>query len=135
MSSAESKDLTRSNVWFLDSGCSNHMCGNKEWFFNLDEAFRETVKLGDNSKMAVMGRGNVKLQICGTTQVITEVFFIPELKNNLLSIGQLQQKNLTVVFRQDTCKVYHPDRGLIMTSQMSAIGSTSCFFLMSSSSK
>lgn len=25
-----------SNIWFLDSGCSNHMTGNKELFENLD---------------------------------------------------------------------------------------------------
>lgn len=27
------------DVWFLDSGCSNHMCANKQWFSNLDEEF------------------------------------------------------------------------------------------------
>jgi hypothetical protein len=31
------------------------------------------------------------LQIAGVTQVITEVFYIPKLKNNLLSVGQLQE--------------------------------------------
>jgi hypothetical protein len=29
--------------------------------------------------------------------VITEVFYVPDLKNNLLSIGQLQEKGLAVL--------------------------------------
>lgn len=74
-------------VWFVDFGCSNHMCGVKEWFHEIDEGFQTTVKLGDDSKMLVKGRGDIKLQTGGLIQVITEVYFIPELKNNLLSIG------------------------------------------------
>nr|GEY03222.1 retrovirus-related Pol polyprotein from transposon TNT 1-94 [Tanacetum cinerariifolium] len=34
----------------------------------------------------------MKMFLNGATYVITDVYFIPELKNNLLSIGQLQQK-------------------------------------------
>lgn len=29
----------------LDSVCSNHMTGDKKWFIELDDSFRETVKL------------------------------------------------------------------------------------------
>ncbi|RDX90419.1 hypothetical protein CR513_27716, partial [Mucuna pruriens] len=38
-------------VWFLDSGCSNHMRGKKEYFSNLDESYKDYVKLGNNSSM------------------------------------------------------------------------------------
>jgi len=112
---------TRNNVWFLDSGCSNHMCGTKSFFFSdLDETFRQSVKLGDNSKMMVMRKGKIRLQVGGMTQVITEVYFAPELKNNLLSVGQLQEKGLTILIRNGMCNIYHPRRGLIMQSRMSA---------------
>ncbi|KAA8517936.1 hypothetical protein F0562_015410 [Nyssa sinensis] len=76
-------------AWFLDPGCSNHMCGHKEFFSELDESFRKFVKLGDNSSIGVMGKSRIHLQVNHVSQVITEVFYIPELKNNLLSIGQL----------------------------------------------
>jgi hypothetical protein len=88
-------------AWFLDSGCSNHMCGENDWFFNLDEEFRVSVKLGDNSRMIVVGKGSVKIKVGGIIQVISDMYFIPELKNNLLSIGQLQEKGLTIVFKED----------------------------------
>ncbi|GAU27067.1 hypothetical protein TSUD_314290 [Trifolium subterraneum] len=50
-------------TWYLDSGCSNHMIGHKEWFFNFDNDNRDSVKLGDDSRMTVMGKGSVKLKI------------------------------------------------------------------------
>ncbi|PNY00147.1 retrovirus-related Pol polyprotein from transposon TNT 1-94, partial [Trifolium pratense] len=32
-------------LWFLDSGCSNHMVGNKNWLFDYDDTFKDSVKL------------------------------------------------------------------------------------------
>ncbi|MCI10089.1 retrovirus-related Pol polyprotein from transposon TNT 1-94, partial [Trifolium medium] len=48
MTKQESMMQAKSEVWFLDSGCSNHMVGTKEWLFDFDEGFRESVKLGDD---------------------------------------------------------------------------------------
>ena len=52
--------------------------------------------------------------------MITEVYYLPELKNNLLSIGQLQEKNLAILIQHGVCKIYHDTRGLIMQTKMSA---------------
>ena len=76
-------------MWFLDSGCNNHMCGKNEYFSDFDGTFRYSVKLGNNASMVVLGKDNVRLQVNGIAQIITGVFYVPELKNNLLSIGQL----------------------------------------------
>ncbi|KAL5837969.1 hypothetical protein ACOSQ3_015138 [Xanthoceras sorbifolium] len=51
------KDMTE-DVWYLDSGCSNHMCGMKNFFSDLNADFRDSVKLGNNTSLAVMGKGN-----------------------------------------------------------------------------
>lgn len=51
------KDNLLGNTWRLDSGCRNHMLGNKSWFYDLDERFTEIVKLGNNSCIYVMGKG------------------------------------------------------------------------------
>jgi hypothetical protein len=68
--------------------------------------------------MAVMGKGSVKLSIGGRVHVITEVYYLPGLGNNLLSVGQLQQKNLTIVFKDNMCKMFHDEKGLILTTKM-----------------
>ena len=95
------------------------MCGKKEYFLGLNENFRDSVKLGNNSSMAVMGTDNIRLQVNGTTKIITVVFYAPKLKNNLLSIGQLQEKGLIVRFQHGRCKEFHHKRGLIMDTKMS----------------
>lgn len=118
MSYIELKQAKR-EVWFLDFGCSNHMSGNKEWFSELDESFRQSVKLGNNTKMPVVGKGNVRMQVNGFVQVISDVYYILELKNNLLSIGQLQEKCLSILIQDGKCRVYHPTKGLIMQTDMS----------------
>ena len=120
MSYVELNQSRKEDVWFLDSGCSNHMCGNKLWFSDLDEEFRQSVKLGNNSKMTVLGKGNIRMQVAGVTQVITYVFYIPELRNNLLSVGQLQEKRVAILIQHGECRVYHPKKGLIMQTSMSA---------------
>ncbi|XP_059627119.1 uncharacterized protein LOC132269916 [Cornus florida] len=63
-------------------GSSNHMCGDKSVFSDLDESFRGMVKFGDNSKVSVMGK---------------------DLKSNLLSMGQLQEKGYGIVIKAGTC--------------------------------
>lgn len=35
------------HLWFIDSGCSNHMTGSKNSFTYLDERFKLSVQLGD----------------------------------------------------------------------------------------
>ncbi|KAL0423551.1 UNVERIFIED_CONTAM: Retrovirus-related Pol polyprotein from transposon RE1 [Sesamum radiatum] len=51
------------DTWFLDSGCSNHMCGNIDHFTYIDENFSDTLKLGDNTSMVVAGKGSVRLKV------------------------------------------------------------------------
>ncbi|KAA8536912.1 hypothetical protein F0562_029390 [Nyssa sinensis] len=94
------------------------MCGKRELFSQLDNNFREKVKLGNDTSLTVQGKGNVQMEINGIVQVIIEVFFVPELKNDLLSIGQLQEKGLSVLMQHRTCKIYHLGKGIIMETEM-----------------
>ncbi|CAM8965989.1 unnamed protein product [Rhodiola kirilowii] len=118
MAYAEQENTEMDEAWFLDSGCSNHMTSNKEWFSEIDESFQSTVKLGNNTRMQVKGIGSIRLEIEGITQTIGKVYYVPDLTNNLLSIGQLQEKGVHILFKDGFCKVYHPDRGLIVNTKM-----------------
>ncbi|KAI5402746.1 hypothetical protein KIW84_050376 [Lathyrus oleraceus] len=54
---------------------------------------------GDDSMMKVRGKGNLKLHKNGITQVIIDVYYLLYLKNNLLSVSQLMQKEQIMVFK------------------------------------
>lgn len=110
----------RKRAWFLDSGCSNHMSGDRNLFSSMDEDFKHTVKLGNGKKMEVTGKGNVKLLMNNVSYTIRDVYYIPELKNNLLSLGQLQEKDLTIIIRRGVCKIFHDEKGLLAESKMSS---------------
>ena len=123
MAFVELHETRRGDVWFVDSGCSNHMCGERNMFSSLDTAFTHNVKLGNNHKLEVSGKGVVKITLNGVSYVIRDVYYVPELKNNLLSVGQLQEKGLDVLFKggeQRTCSIFHPTKGKIAESIMSA---------------
>lgn len=52
-------DLDAENVWYLDNGASNHMCGNRLFFYKLDETITGKVRFGDNSRIDIQGKGSI----------------------------------------------------------------------------
>eukprot|EP00253_Pinus_taeda_P001991 PITA_01991 len=94
------------DIWFLDSGCSNHMTGNIALFFALDKNMKSEVTLGTNSKIYVMGKGEVKIFTKqGERKTIADVYYVPGMRCNLLSIGQLVQKGYIVFFVNNVCTI------------------------------
>lgn len=118
MAYAEKDGTETDKVWFLDLGCSNHMTGNKQWFTTFDDKFSYSVKLGNNARLQVKGKGTIKLKVEGRTHMISDVYYIPELSANLLSMGQLQEKKLAILIDDGCCKIFHKEHGLILQSYM-----------------
>ncbi|XP_075097917.1 uncharacterized protein LOC142175238 [Nicotiana tabacum] len=88
-----SREKVSANLWYLDTGCINHICGHKVAFSELDETFQDTVKFGDNSAVFIMGKGKVQVTTKDNSILtISNVFYVPVLKTNLLSAGQLLEK-------------------------------------------
>ena len=64
------------------------MCGKKELFVELTEEVHGKVNLGDSSKLSVGGKGKIKIyQKDGKNGYISDVYYVPNMKSNILSIG------------------------------------------------
>nr|GEU33566.1 retrovirus-related Pol polyprotein from transposon TNT 1-94 [Tanacetum cinerariifolium] len=46
----------KSDPWYVDSGCSHHMTGDRTKFKGLDEAFKSQVRLGDDKQLQIEGQ-------------------------------------------------------------------------------
>ena len=71
-------------LWYLDSGCSRHMTGNKGLFKTLFEGKIGTVTFGDGSKSVIRGIGTVDIP---GLPFFEDVWYVDGLKANLLSIS------------------------------------------------
>ena len=107
--------------WYLDSGCSNHMTCHREWLINFDTEKKSKVRFADDSTLKVEGAGDVViLRKDGSKAMIANVLFVPEMKCNLLSIGQLVQKGFTVVMgNYDKVELFDVNKNLILRSKIS----------------
>nr|KYP72576.1 Retrovirus-related Pol polyprotein from transposon TNT 1-94 [Cajanus cajan] len=105
---------SEAEIWYVDTGCSNHMSGSKSSFSYLNENFHSTVSFGDCSTMKVMGKGDIKIKTKnGFVETISNVFYVPDLKSNLLSAGQLQEKGYEIFISKGSCEIIDPVRGAI----------------------
>lgn len=49
--------LEPTSIWIVDSGCSNHMMGDRSLFSSLDESLKVSVRLSNDKEMIVRGIG------------------------------------------------------------------------------
>jgi len=106
--------------WYLDSGCSSHMSGRKDWFVNIKPSMKNMVKFANDNTLAAEGVGDVLImRKDGKRSVISNVLYIPGMKSNLLSIGQLVEKNYKVSIEDKMMRVLDSNGRLILKAPMS----------------
>ncbi|KAK4387769.1 Retrovirus-related Pol polyprotein from transposon TNT 1-94 [Sesamum angolense] len=72
----------------------------------LDESFKTNIKLGDNHIVKVEGKGSVAINTKKGTRIINDVMYIPNLRTNLFSVGQMMEKGYTLHFGGDSFTIY-----------------------------
>jgi hypothetical protein len=79
------------------------MTGNKNWFFSLTPpSHKEFVTFGDDKKGKVLDIDVIKVNDCFT---LNDVTLVDRLRYNLLSVSQLCDVNLSVLFRKSDSHV------------------------------
>ncbi|KAE8671999.1 hypothetical protein F3Y22_tig00111877pilonHSYRG00324 [Hibiscus syriacus] len=121
-------DGDQANSWYLDSGASNHMCGRKYMFVELDSVSRN-VSFGDDFTIAVKGR-NDKNNFIAKVLMSKNRMFLINIQNDIakclkacykdaswlwhLRFGHLNFGGLELISKNEMLKglprINHPDQ-------------------------
>ena len=104
VSTSDNSKLT--SEWILDSGCSFHMCPNREWFSTYSSVEGGVVHMGNDSSSKIIGIGTVKIRIHdGTIRTLSDVRYVPDLRKNLISLSILDLKGCRINIESSDIKV------------------------------
>ena len=108
-SSSTALSVTSGNSsWYFDSGCCNHMTPDPTLFSTKHSAFHTpTIQTADGTPMSVSHIGKVSTSHTS----LPDTYCIPKLTLNLISVGQLCDFGLTVLFSPTGCCVQDPQTG------------------------
>ena len=101
-------------LWYLDTGASNHMTGDASVFAELDTGIIGTVRFGDGSVVEIAGRGTILFEARkGGHHAMVDVYHIPRLRSNILSIGQLEESSCNILIEDGFCRIWDRQRELL----------------------
>ena len=89
-------------LWYLDSGCSRHMTGNRSFFKIFESKKGGNVTFGDGRKSHIKGKRIISLP--GLLD-IANVLYVKGLRVNLMSISQICDQDFMVLFSKGKCLV------------------------------
>ncbi|KAK2404675.1 putative mitochondrial protein [Trifolium repens] len=113
-------ETAESMEWYFDTGCSNHMTGNRNILTDFDNCLNTKIKLANSKSINAKGIGNVVIQRKnGRKSVIEKVLYVPGMQCNLMSVGQLLDKGFKVVLEDGTMKLFDSKQNLILKSNQS----------------
>jgi hypothetical protein len=100
------------NPWYIDSGCSKHMTGDKSKFMSLSESKLGNATFGNDAPGKIKGKGMVS--ISNGKGKAQDVLFVDGLKHNFLSVNQFCDRGCEVVFTSKGCRIQYVDSGQLI---------------------
>jgi hypothetical protein len=96
--------------WIIDSGCTNHMTGEKEMFTSYikNKDSQDSIIFGDGNQGKVKGLGKIAIS---SEHSISNVFLVESLGYNLLSISQLCNMGYNCLFTNVDVSVFRRSDG------------------------
>ncbi|KAA0043293.1 Retrovirus-related Pol polyprotein from transposon TNT 1-94 [Cucumis melo var. makuwa] len=93
-------------AWVMDLWCTFHMTPNWDFLINFQKSGGGKVLLGDNGTCDVKGTSSVHIATHDRMiKILTNVRYVPKLKRNLISLGELDRSGYTIKFKNRVMKV------------------------------
>ncbi|GAA0180970.1 hypothetical protein LIER_30181 [Lithospermum erythrorhizon] len=84
--------------WYFDSGCSRHMTGDKSYLSNIETVRNDYVTFGGGEKGRIIGKRSLNVE---RLPRLDDVLLVEGLTPNLISISQLSDSGMKVVFSKE----------------------------------
>ena len=98
-------------VWHIDSGASNHMTCNKEWFLYLEKPMQPGVVVtGDNTPHPIANVSEVHLSHVRQKWKLMNVLHVSTFTKNLVSVRQIVDQGMQVRFTHLGCFIEEEGR-------------------------
>lgn len=95
--------------WILDSGCTTHLCGDRQLFKSFDGRTSGSINLASQACSQVRGKGTVNLTVDNGNALrsvdFAQTLFVPELRANLVSVSKITDKSHKVLFQKDSALI------------------------------
>ncbi|GKA33049.1 retrovirus-related pol polyprotein from transposon TNT 1-94 [Tanacetum coccineum] len=104
------EDYLKRLVWYLDSGCSRHMTGIKQYLHRYSKESGPKVVFGNDSSGDTEGYGSMN---CNRI-TFTRVAYVNGLKHNLINISQLCDANYKVLFTKTQGTIYNQNDEVVL---------------------
>eukprot|EP00963_Diacronema_lutheri_P010582 scaffold1095_cov328-Pavlova_lutheri.AAC.5 len=103
---AMKEDLdTAMGDWVVDSGASEHMTGNRDWFGDILSLNGKGNIYTASGSLQAEGRGDVYLSKGDLKLVLKDVLYVPGLKYNLFSVSKAVNSGARVSFEGNGCTI------------------------------
>ena len=96
------------------------MTGNRAYFRNIDGTITGKVRFGDDTRIDIKGKGSVLfVSGDGERRILADVYYIPDLKSNIISLGQATKSGCDVQMRGDYLTLHDKEGKLITRAKRS----------------
>ena len=86
------------STWFVDSGASNHVTGDKRHFTTYTPIQGQQLETANGKRLTVRGKGNVTIPGANGL-MLADIWHAPGITSNLVSLGQLEDKGIAIMKR------------------------------------
>ena len=88
--------------------------GSKAAFSELDDDVTGTVKFGDGSRVAIQGCNTIIFRCQnGEHRTLTDIYYIPQLRSSIISIGQLDEHGSEVLIKDGVLGIRDQEQRLL----------------------
>jgi hypothetical protein len=107
------QDKQKKHGWYVDSGCSKHMTGDKDKFFILRKEKNGSVSFRNDNSSKIIGDGTVR--IGNKNEKAQNVILVEDMKHNLLCVSQMCDQGHKITFDSEESEIRKEGLGKLVS--------------------